>query len=110
VLATPGLVFARRRESNARILQWDYYVTEVGRDTAERSIATVPELKYYVDRTRLVVDLAAGRRGTALRDIQYLQAEYADAALGRYIAGIASRARHRLREITARGPGGTQSS
>jgi len=47
VLATPGLVYARRRESIAKILQWDYYVTEAGRDAAERSLAVVPELKYY---------------------------------------------------------------
>jgi hypothetical protein len=109
VLATPGLVYARRRESNAKILQWDYYVTEAGRDAAQRSLSAVPELKYYVDRTRLVVDLAAGRRGTALKDIQYLQAEYADAALGRYIASIASRARRRLQEITDRQKEGSRS-
>lgn len=109
VLATPGLVFARRRVSNAKVTQWDYYVTAAGRDAAERSISVVPELKYYVDRTRLVVDLAAGRRGTALRDIQYLQAEYADAALGRYIASIASRARLRLQEIIGRQEGSGRS-
>jgi hypothetical protein len=107
VLATPGLVFARRRGSHTRVTHWDYYVTKAGRDTAERSISAVPELKYYVDRTRLVVDLAAGHRGTALKDIQYLQAEYADATLGRYIASIASRARQRLQEISDRAAKGS---
>jgi hypothetical protein len=100
VLAVPGLVFARRRGGPGRTIVWNYYVTAAGREAAEHAIAEVPALQYYVDRTQLVVDLAGGKRGTALKDIQYLQAEYADAALGRLIASIATRTRARLRKLT----------
>lgn len=99
VLATPGLAFARRQGWAGKTTLWNYYVTAAGRGAAEHAIAEVPALQYYVDRTQLVVDLAAGRRGTALKDIQYLQAEYADAALGRLIASIATRTRSRLEEL-----------
>lgn len=100
VLATPGLVFVRRQGGGGKTTLWSYYLTAVGRRVAENAIAEVPALLYYVDRTQLVVDLAAGRRGTALKDIQYLQAEYADAAFGRLIASIAPRTRLRLQELT----------
>lgn len=100
VLATPGLAFARRQGGSGKTIVWNYYVTTAGREAAEQAIAQVPALQYYVDRTRLVVDLAAGRRATALKDIQYLQAEYADAALGRLIASIATRTRARLQELS----------
>jgi hypothetical protein len=100
VLATPGLAFARRQGGPGKATHWNYYVTVAGREAAEHAIADVPALQYYVDRTQLVVDLAAGRRGTALKDIQYLQAEYADTALGRLIASIAARTRARLEELT----------
>jgi DNA-binding HxlR family transcriptional regulator len=98
VLRTPGLVVRRRRGVPDRTSQHDYYLTESGRDTARRIVEDVPELAHYVERSRLVADLAAGRRGSALRDIQYLQPEYADAEIGTRIVGIAGRARQRLKD------------
>ncbi|WP_047691942.1 hypothetical protein [Kocuria sp. ZOR0020] len=99
VLRTPGLVVRRRQGRPRRTAQHDYYLTLSGRAAAQKIVETVPELAYYVERSTLVADLAAGRRGSALRDIQYLQPEYADAALGTRIAGIADRARQRLRDV-----------
>jgi hypothetical protein len=99
VLRTPGLVIRRKRGVPGRTSQHDYYLTEAGRDAARTIIGAVPELAYYAERSRLVADLAAGRRGSALRDIQYLQPEYADAEIGTRIIGIADRARRRLKDI-----------
>jgi hypothetical protein len=101
VLAAPGLVLRRRKGIPGHVIQHDYYLTTVGRSTAEAIVATAPAFDYYVRRTRLVVDLAAGKRGTALRDIQYLHTEYAEAQLGAYIAGISDRARKRLQMLRA---------
>ncbi len=98
VLRTPGLVIRRKQGTPGHTAQHDYYLTSSGEVAAEKIIATVPALQYYAERSKLVADLAAGRRGSALRDIQYLQPEYADAALGTLIAGIAERARRRLEE------------
>jgi hypothetical protein len=98
VLRTPGLVIRRKRGIPGRTTQHDYYLTEAGRDAARKIVEAVPDLAYYVERSKLVADLAAGRRGSALRDIQYLQPEYADAEMGTRIAGIADRARRRLKD------------
>lgn len=102
VLRTPGLVVRRRRGVPGHTTQHDYYLTESGREAARRILEDVPELAYYVERSKLVADLAAGRRGSALRDIQYLQPEYADAEIGTRIIGIADRARQRLKETLER--------
>lgn len=101
VLRTPGLVIRRKQGTPGHTAQHDYYLTSSGKTAAKKIIETVPALRYYAERSKLVADLAAGRRGSALRDIQYLQPEYADAALGTLIAGIAERARRRLEETLA---------
>lgn len=98
VLRTPGLVIRRRRGVQGRTAQHDYYLTTSGRYAAQKIVETAPELAYYVERAKLVADLAAGRRGSVLRDIQYLQPEYADAEIGTRIVGIADRARRRLKD------------
>ncbi len=109
VLRTPGLIIRRRHGAPGHTAQHDYYLTAAGRDAARQIMESVPEMTYYVERTRLVADLAGGRRGSELRDIQYLQPEYADAEIGTLIAGIADRTRTRLRELLiAREEGGTQ--
>ena len=106
VLRTPGLVVRRKRGVPGHTTQHDYYLTTAGRDAAQTIVDSVPALNYYVERAKLVTDLAAGRRGSALRDIQYLQPEYADAAVGSRITGIADRARERLKLALASSGGG----
>ncbi|MGP5364887.1 hypothetical protein [Brachybacterium tyrofermentans] len=101
VLRTPGLVIRRKQGSAGHTTQHDYYLTASGRTAAQTIVDTAPDLSYYVERSVLVADLAAGRRGSALRDIQYLQPEYADAALGTRIVGIADRACQRLKHALA---------
>jgi hypothetical protein len=98
VLRTPGLVVRRKRGVPGRTTQHDYYLTVSGRAAAQKIVEEVPELAYYAERSKLVADLAAGRRGSALRDIQYLHPEYANAEIGTRIAGIAARARQRLKD------------
>lgn len=99
VLRTPGLIVRRRQGVPGHTAQHNYYLTSAGREAAATIVSSVPELKYYVDRSKLVADLAGGRRGSALRDIQYLQPEYAGAEVGTLIAGIADRTRTRLQRL-----------
>ena len=109
LLATPRLVLQRRRHDGERA-QTDYYLTADGARAAERAVEQAPSLGYYVYRTRLVLDLADGRRGGQLRDVQYLQQEYRDAAHGSQIGGIAGRARARLQAVQARQADGQEAS
>jgi hypothetical protein len=96
VLRSAGLVVRRRLGSAGRVRQHNYYLTRLGRDTADRILAEAPVFAYFVERTRLVARLAEGYRGTMLKDRQYLQSEYRDTPIGARIASIAGLARDRL--------------
>jgi hypothetical protein len=101
ILATSGLVLPRPFRTESRIRQYDYYLTALGRQTARSAVQDFPVLRWYGDRTRLVVALAqgTGMTGTALRRRQYLQRDYAGTGLGDEINSIADRARRRLQTL-----------
>lgn len=103
VLASVGLVVRRREGTPGRTRQHNYYLTGAGRSVARGMVADVPELTYYVDRVRLLVDLTAGIGPTALKDMQYEQAEYAGAAWNTRIQSIADRVRSRLADLAGAG-------
>lgn len=96
VLSTAGLVLRRREGSIDRTRQHNYYLTAKGRSVAREIVTDVPELGYYVDRVGLLVRLTAGIGPSALKDMQYEQPEYADAAWRTRITTIAPRVRQRL--------------
>lgn len=97
VLRSAHLVVRRKRGSPGRVQRHDYYLTKVGRDTADRILQEAPVFAYFVARTRAVAALADGYRGTHLKDRQYQQSEYRDTHIGDRIDPIASRVRDRLR-------------
>ncbi len=99
VLATSRLVVRRREGNIGHTRQHNYYLTATGRSVAREIVTDVPELAYYVDRVGLLVRLTAGIGPTALKDMQYEQPEYADAAWRTRIASIAPRVRQRLAEL-----------
>ncbi|WP_217649732.1 hypothetical protein [Saccharopolyspora flava] len=101
VLRSAGLIVRRRRGRVGHTRRHDYYLLERGRRVARTIIARAPAFRYYVDRVRLVLDLADGRGGRQLRDRQYLQAEYAGARRGSPIGTIAERVRDRLARLRA---------
>ena len=96
VLSSVGLVLRRREGTPGRTRQHNYYLMPAGRSVAREVVADVPELLYYVDRVALLVRLTSGYGGTQLKDIQYDQQEYAEAALNTRIQSIAPRVRARL--------------
>lgn len=99
VLASSRLVVRRREGSSGHIRQHNYFLTSAGRSVAREMVTEVPELRYYVDRVALVVRTVEGLGGTALKDMQYEQPEYADAAWRTHIGSIAPRVRQRLAEL-----------
>lgn len=102
VLAAAGLVFRRREGTPGHTRQHNYYLTEKGRSVARDMITDVPDLKYYVDRVRLLVELTGGIGPSALKNMQYEQPEYANAEWHTRIQTIAPRVRERLAIIDAR--------
>lgn len=58
------------------------------------------EIAWYKRRADVVARLAGGAGGKALKDRQYLQAEYADTALKHIIAPITDRVRLRLEALS----------
>ncbi|MEV5472796.1 hypothetical protein AB0L66_10615 [Streptomyces sp. NPDC052207] len=99
VLRSAGLVVRRRRGTVNRVRQHDYFLSQAGRTVAQEVIRQAPAFNYYVERVQLVVALADGLGGSQLKQRQYLQREYAEAARGERIASVSTRARERLARL-----------
>ncbi|MEU5015237.1 hypothetical protein AB0G35_34190 [Streptomyces sp. NPDC021749] len=99
VLRSAGLVVVRRRGTVNRIRQHDYFLLDQGRVVARDVVGQAPEFVYYVDRVRLVLDLADGLGGSGLKARQYLQREYAQTERRTRIGSVSAKARARLAEF-----------
>jgi hypothetical protein len=99
VLRTPGLVVVRRAGAPGTVKQANYYLTATGREVATSVIGTAQEFSYYVERAKVVIDLAAGRPGSQLKKVQYQQAEYGETELLHHITGISDRVRARVASL-----------
>ncbi|SCF27091.1 hypothetical protein GA0070561_4836 [Micromonospora saelicesensis] len=114
VLVERGLARKRHRlGGGTRIIQHNYYLLDRGRMTAVGLVAEAPALAWYVERTRLVVNLVDGLGGSQIKQRQYLQRDYADTPIGSYIPGITDQVRARLtkiREAHALGTSSTEAS
>ncbi|MBF6302098.1 hypothetical protein IU459_31820 [Nocardia amamiensis] len=102
VLVAPRLlVIETRRNVTGKVIQDNYYLTQKGRQIAERATAEYPELAWYTDRAVLVRALAdaTGHTGLALRKRQYLQRDYASTPVGEIIPSIADQTRKRLAKL-----------
>ena len=90
------LVVRRKRgTAGGRVQRHDYYLTRPRQAAADRILSAAPEFAYFVERTRLVAQLADGFRGTQLKDRQYQQDEYRNAVIGDRIDTIAPRVKKR---------------
>lgn len=79
-----------------------YLLTTAGEEALGRIAAAAPELGWYGDRARLVARVAGAEGGKALKDRQYLQAEYAGTELSHVIQPITDRVLARLATIMER--------
>jgi hypothetical protein len=103
VLVEKGLARKRHRLGGARVLQHYYYLLAHGRTTAAGLVAEAPALAWYVDRTRIVVNLVDGVGGTRIKERQYLQRDYAGTPIGSYIPAITEQVRARLAALRQAG-------
>ncbi|WP_028031246.1 hypothetical protein [Gemmobacter nectariphilus] len=79
-----------------------YLLTSAGEDALGRIAAAAPELGWYRDRASIVARVAGAQGGKALKDRQYLQAEYAGTELSHIIQPITDRVLARLAAILER--------
>ena len=79
-----------------------YLLTTAGEDALERISAAASELGWYRDRAGIVARVADAQGGKALKDRQYLQAEYAGTELSHVIQPITDRVLARLAAILER--------
>ncbi|SCL27149.1 hypothetical protein GA0074694_4726 [Micromonospora inyonensis] len=99
VLVEKGLARKRHRLGGERIIQHNYYLLEQGRTTAAGLVSEAPALQWYLERTRMVVNLVDGVGGTQIKDRQYLQRDYAGTPIGSYIPAITEQVRARLEAL-----------
>lgn len=76
-----------------------YLLTVAGRDALDRLASMAPELTWYRDRAAIVARVAGTQGGKALKDRQYLQAEYAGTELSHVIQPVTDRVLARLATI-----------
>jgi hypothetical protein len=76
-----------------------YLLTTAGRDGLDRLVSMAPELAWYRDRAAVVTRVAGTQGGRALKDRQYLQAEYAGTELSHVIQPVTDRVLARLATI-----------
>ena len=74
-------------------------MTTAGEDALGRVAAAAPELGWYRDRACIVARVAGAQGGKALKDRQYLQAEYAGTELSHVIQPVTDRVLARLAAI-----------
>lgn len=79
-----------------------YILTTAGEAALERIAAAAPELGWYRDRAWIVARVAGAQGGKALKDRQYLQAEYAGTELSHVIKPVTDRVLARLAAILER--------
>ena len=82
-----------------RIREHLYLLTTAGEEALERIAAAAPELGWYRDRACIVARVAGAQGGKALKDRQYLQAEYAGTELSHVIRPVTDRVVARLATI-----------
>ena len=96
ILRAAEFIRIKRQGTPGKVQEHIYLLTTKGRDAMIALSAMAEELAWYRDRAKVVARVAGDTGGKALKDRQYLQAEYADTELKHVIAPITERVRIRL--------------
>jgi hypothetical protein len=99
-LVAYGLLAHAASTGATRVREHDYWLMPPGEDFAVELLAAAPQVfGWYVDRAKLIARVAGTDGGGALKDRQYLQAEYAGTENKFLIEPITHRVRDRLATI-----------
>lgn len=103
ILRVADLIRVKRTGQPGHIQRHQYLLTQRGLEAMETLANAAPELAWYRDRAQLVADVAGGQGGTALKDRQYLQKEYAETDLSQPIRSISERVLERIKKLESGG-------
>lgn len=99
-LVARGIVVHKPTASSNRVKEHSYWFMPEGEEFAEALLNADPEVfGWYDERAQLIAMVARDVTGSALKDRQYKQAEYAGAELSVAIEPITERVRERLQTI-----------
>ena len=99
VLVSRGLVRIESTTQGGRVVETEFRLMPSAMALADTIVAEFPRLNWYAERADLVAWVAGTRGGSALKDRQYQQIEYASTELGRTIPSIAERVKDRLQAL-----------
>lgn len=96
-LVARGIVVHRPTASSNRVREHSYWFMQEGEEFAKALLNADPEVfGWHDERARLIAAVARDLTGSAMKDRQYKQAEYAGAELSVAIEPITARVRERL--------------
>ena len=100
ILRAADFIRIRRQGSPGKVNEHIYLLTQSGRQAMNELAGLAEDIAWYKHRAEVVARLAGGAGGKALKDRQYLQAEYADTALKHIISPITDRVYLRLEALS----------
>jgi len=103
ILVSKGLIKQSGKKTNTNIHQLDFLLSDKAFEVINKAKDEFPILNWYQERTLLINEIAGAKGGTALKEKQYEQIEYAKTKLGGIIPSIKEDVQielNRLRSIT----------
>lgn len=86
-------------DGEGKVRRYEYLISAKALKFLEDTVREHPELAWYRDRLMLVMRVAHGKSGSALKEWQYEHPEYGNTMHGDIIASISSQVEKRLAEI-----------
>jgi hypothetical protein len=99
ILRSRGLITIERKVENNVLKETDFIIHDKAITLSQVIVKEWPPLAWYAERAELVADIAGERGGTALKDRQYQQIEYASTESRGIIPSISTRVRNRYKEL-----------
>lgn len=103
ILRSADLIRIKRIGQPGHVQRHLYLLTKQGLEAMDTLSKAAQEIAWYRDRALLVAEVAGVQGGSALKDRQYLQKEYAETDLSQPIRSISLRVLERLKYLESEG-------
>jgi hypothetical protein len=93
------VVFESKRDAGLRVVEKSYFVTETAIKKTEKTIDSLPFIKWYETRCELIKRFFGMKTAADLKKMQYSLDEIAKAPIKELIAGMSGRLHNRFAEL-----------